>query len=291
MVVGDPARLEQVLGNLFSNAIKFTPAGGQIDVGVRSVGHYWELTVRDSGEGIAAEFLPHLFNRFRQADASTTRRHGGLGIGLAIVRQLVERHGGNVHAQSEGPGCGAIFTVQLPVHRGSTLDATASSNEADAVIATGTETLRGLRVLAVEDQADMLEYLQRILQEHGALVVTTSSAVMALEHLRSATPSFDVLVSDIGMSGLDGYGLIRAVREELRLGPDRLKAVAVTAFARDEERLQALGAGFQACLAKPYQVTQLVRTVRELTSPEPIAAIPPLREPRLRLVENKDSNR
>jgi CheY-like chemotaxis protein/anti-sigma regulatory factor (Ser/Thr protein kinase) len=277
--------LQQVLWNLLSNAIKFTPANGRIEVRVQRVGRYWELTVRDTGEGIAAEFLPHLFDRFRQADGSTARRYGGLGIGLTIVRQLVALHGGSVRARSDGPGCGATFTVQLPVHVGEAHGSAPPPNEPEEVPATDANTLLGLRVLAVEDQSDMREYLRRILEEHGAKVVTASSALEALEQLRADTHPFDVLVSDIGMSELDGYGFIRAVREQLRLGSDHLKAIAVTAFTRDEDRLQALGAGFQACLAKPYQVTQLVRTVRDLTSPEPASRASSVREPRLRLVE------
>jgi PAS domain S-box-containing protein len=285
IVLGDSGRLQQVLWNLLSNAIKFTPTGGEIEVRVEHVGHHWELTVRDTGEGIAAEFLPHLFDRFRQADGSTARRYGGLGIGLSIVRQLVELHGGTVRAESDGPGRGARFTVQLPVHLGKTQAADPAPSEPGELALTPT-LLQGLCVLAVEDQTDMRDYIQRILEEHGAVVTTACSALEALERLRVNTPRVDVLVSDIGLSGLDGYGLIRTIREQLGLGPDELKAVAVTAFARDEDRLQALGAGFQACLAKPYQVAQLVRTVRELTAPQP--AHPQVREPHLRLVENKD---
>ena len=285
IVLGDSARLQQVLWNLLSNAIKFTPAGGRIELRVQRVGRSWQLSVRDSGEGIAAEFLPHLFDRFRQADGSTARRYGGLGIGLTIVRQLVELHGGSVRAHSDGPGCGATFTVQLPVHLGEAHGPQLLPDAPGGAAAMDANTLRGLRVLAVEDQSDMREYLQRILEEHGAVVVTASSALQGLEQLRANTPPFDVLVSDIGMSGLDGYGFIRTVREQLRLGPDQLKAVAVTAFARDEDRLQALGAGFQACLAKPYQVTHLVGTVRDLISPQLISPTPAVREPRLRLVE------
>lgn len=283
IVLGDGQRLQQVVWNLLSNAIKFTPSGGRIEVRAERIGHYWELTVRDTGEGIAAEFLPHLFDRFRQADGSTARRHGGLGIGLTIVRQLVELHGGGVRAHSDGPGCGTTFTVRLPVQMGEVLGPPPFPSEPAEMVATSADTLNGVRVLAVEDQSDMLEYVQRILEEHGAVVVAAPSAREALEHLRANAPPFDVLVSDIGMSELDGYALIRAVREELGLGPDRLKAVAVTAFTRDEDRLNALGAGFQACLAKPYQVARLVRTVRELTAPESVA--PFVREPRLRLVE------
>jgi CheY-like chemotaxis protein len=159
--------------------------------------------------------------------------------------------------------------------------------EAAEVTTLAADILRGVRILAVEDQSDMREYIQRILEEHGAVVVTAASGAEALERLRANTPRIDVLVSDIGMSGLDGYALIRTVREQLGLEPDQLTAIAVTAFSRDEDRLQALGAGFQACLAKPYQVAQLVRTVRELTAPELTSSAPVVREPRLRLVENK----
>jgi PAS domain S-box-containing protein len=287
IVVGDSGRLQQVLWNLLSNAIKFTPAGGRIEVRADRVGHSWELTVRDTGEGIAAEFLPHLFDRFRQADGSTTRRYGGLGIGLAIVRQLVELHGGRVRAHSNGPGQGASFTVQLPVYVGQAHGNTPVQNEPGDVPVTGPDALQGVRVLAVEDQSDMREYIRRILDEYGATVTTAASAGEALELLRADAGRFDVLVSDIGMSGLDGYGFIRAVRKQLELGPDRLKAIAVTAFTRDEDRLQALTAGFQVCLSKPYQVTQLVRAVCELANKPAERQPRPTREPRLRLVENK----
>lgn len=268
IVLGDAARMQQVMWNLLSNAIKFTPGGGQILLVIRRAGHLWELSVRDTGEGIAAEFIPHLFDRFRQADGSISRRYGGLGIGLAIVHHLVELHGGTIHAQSDGPGHGATFSVQLPVYSGEMRGHAHIGPQEVGFDEPENKSLADLSILAVEDHPDMLDYIKQVLEEHGAVVRTASSAGEALQHLEEAPDRFQVLVSDIGMSGLDGYGLIGAIRGKMGLGSDRLKAIAVSAFARDEDRLRALGAGFQAYLSKPYQVAQLVRTVKQVSGRE-----------------------
>ncbi|MBB4591381.1 PAS domain S-box-containing protein [Xanthomonas arboricola] len=265
LVLGDATRLQQVLWNLLSNAIKFTPAHGRIDVTIERDDGHLLVAVRDSGDGIAAEFLPHLFGRFRQADGTTTRQHGGLGLGLAIVQQLVEMHGGQVGATSGGRGKGATFTVRLPEHvpdqakrpRRELRRRLMSEQIVEA------RALNGLRLLAVEDQPDMLDYLRRLLEEQGAEVVTAGSATDALaliDHRGHAR--FDVMLTDIGMPGMDGYGLIRTVRDNLGLDANALPAVAVTALARDDDRKRALESGFQEHLAKPYSVAQLVTAVR-----------------------------
>ncbi len=235
---------------------------------MRRAGHLWELSIRDTGEGIAAEFIPHLFDRFRQADASVSRRYGGLGIGLAIVRHLVELHGGTIRAQSEGPGQGATFILQLPVYTGELRGHAHIAHEQVGFEEPEARSLYGLSILAVEDHPDMLDYIRRVLEEHGARVLSASSARAALERIREAPGRIDVLVSDIGMSGVDGYELINTIRGEMGLGQDRLKAIAVSAFTGDEDRLRALGAGYQAYLLKPYQVIQLLQTVRQVSGRE-----------------------
>jgi signal transduction histidine kinase/CheY-like chemotaxis protein len=263
--LGDAVRLQQVLWNLISNAIKFTPAGGRIVVRAECSQSNCEIRVCDSGEGVAPEFLPHLFDRFTQANGSSSRRVG-LGLGLSLVKQLVEMHGGQVEAHSDGHGKGSIFTVRLPLKPVSTHapeDITGSWKiDPEAM---HPESLKGLRILAVDDQPAMLDYLTRTLTEHGAEVCAVSSGAQALRSLQGADArSFDVLVSDIGMPGMDGYELIRAVRGVERLRQDRLTALAVTAFAREEDRAHILEAGFEAHIAKPIDVAQLITAVREL---------------------------
>ncbi|MEL4892668.1 ATP-binding protein [Xanthomonas protegens] len=267
MVLGDATRLQQVFWNLLSNAIKFTPAHGRIALAIAldDDGEHVSVAVRDSGDGIPPEFLPHLFGRFRQADSTTTRLHGGLGLGLAIVQQLVEMHGGQISAASEGRGCGSVFTVRLPLHRDAPGSRPLREVRAFAMAEQVVEaySLKGVRLLAVEDQPDMLDYLRRLLEEQGAEVVAVGSASEALEVLDGGGhAAIDVMVTDIGMPGMDGYGLIRTVRENMGLGADELPAVAVTALARADDRQRALQSGFQEHLAKPYSVAQLVSAVR-----------------------------
>ncbi|MFT4247386.1 MAG: ATP-binding protein [Pseudomonas sp.] len=266
LVLGDPTRLQQVLWNLLSNAIKFTPAHGRIEVTLVHESGHFVISIRDTGDGIPPEFLPHLFGRFSQADGTTTRRHGGLGLGLAIVQQLVEMHGGQVAAFSEGPGKGATFTVRLPEYtrdqgkrpRRQLRRSLASEQVVEA------KALNGLRLLAVEDQPDMRDYLRRLLEEHGAEVVVVANATDALELLDDgAHTRFDVMLTDIGMPGMDGYGLIRTIRENMGLSAAALPVVAVTALARNDDRRRALASGFQGHLAKPYSVAQLVAAVRD----------------------------
>ncbi|WP_211263661.1 ATP-binding response regulator [Stenotrophomonas terrae] len=270
-VLGDATRLQQILGNLLSNAIKFTPVEGRIEISLLHESGHLVVQIKDDGDGIAPEFLKHLFSRFSQADSTTTRRHGGLGLGLAIVQQLTELHGGTVSAASAGPGRGATFRVRLPefqaqkalrhprrrVQRGRIGEQVLVPN-----------ALQGLRVLAVEDQVDMLGYIRRLLEEQGASVVTAGTAAEALEllDLRGHT-AFDVLISDIGMPGMDGYGLIHTLRQTLGVGADELPAVAVTALARADDRRRAFSSGFQGHVAKPYSVAQLISAIRDARLP------------------------
>jgi PAS domain S-box-containing protein len=256
LVEGDPTRLQQVVANLLSNAIKFTPRGGQVAVTARLDGARVELEVRDTGEGIAPELLPHVFERFRQAESGRARRHGGLGLGLAIVQQLVELQGGRVTVASEGAGRGAAFTVRLPAAS----DAASTSGDGDAA------TLAGLCVLAVEDQPDMREHLCRVLAERGAEVLGVATAAEAVAYLREVARPPHILVSDIGLPMVDGYELVRTVRRDLGLGPDALPAIAVTAFVREEDRQRALEAGYQGYLTKPWTAGRLVSLIRRLAA-------------------------
>jgi PAS domain S-box-containing protein len=266
---GDPHRLQQVMWNLLSNAVKFTPAGGRIDVQfARSDGHA-RITVADSGEGIDPAFLPHVFDRFRQADASSTRRHGGLGLGLAIVKQLVELHGGTVHATSAGVGHGSTFTISLPL-ASAHLRPEAARNASPGAGTVGAQPLAlaapvsiaGVRALVVDDDADARELVRRMLESSRAQVMTAASSAEAIGLLREQP--FDILVSDIGMPGEDGHALMRRIRT-MTEGPARdIPAIALTAYARPEDRDKALRAGFQAHAAKPVDTAALIATVARL---------------------------
>ncbi|MBD1915696.1 response regulator [Phormidium sp. FACHB-322] len=256
-VAGDVARLQQIVGNLLSNAIKFTPSEGQVTVTLQSVDDQAEINVSDTGIGISAEFLPHLFESFRQEDISITRKHGGLGLGLAIVRQLVDIHGGTITAHSLGEGQGATFCVRIPQ-----LSVEASTDPA-AALPHPTLDLSGIRVFSVDDSADTREFLTVLLEQYGANVITAGSATEALAALKTLHP--DVLISDIGMPEMDGYKLIRQVRA---LPPEQggdIPAIALTAYARDEDRQQCLASGYQRHLSKPLDLEKLVQAVVELT--------------------------
>ena len=262
-VSGDAERLQQVVWNLLANAIKFTPSGGRVEVRLGRVGAHVELQVTDSGTGIDPSTLPRLFERFWQADSSTTRAHGGLGLGLAVVRHLVELHGGTVRAESGGEGQGASFTVALPLltlRRPAVVDAAQVAAD-DA--ATGRDVLRGLRVMVVDDDQDTCEIVGAVLRRAGAEVRTCMSASQALTVLDSWVP--DLLVSDIAMPGEDGYTLIRKVRARKSEEGGRMVAMALTAYGREEDRMRALSAGFQAHVGKPIQPGQLVRLVARVT--------------------------
>lgn len=268
IVSGDPARLQQIVWNLLSNAIKFTPKGGRVQVVLERVNSHIELSVIDTGIGIKPEFLPHVFDRFRQADASTTRNHGGLGLGLSIVRSLAELHGGSVRVKSAGEGKGATFIVSLPlvvVHpeavepddfdRFGAIDTSGDYQE---------PALNGVKVLVVDDEPDARELIRLVLEGCEAEVITATSAQEALAVLERERP--DVLISDIGMPQADGYQLIRQVRT---LDPNRggiIPAVALTAYARAEDRKRALLSGYQMHISKPVEPSELIAVVASLTS-------------------------
>jgi PAS domain S-box-containing protein len=258
VVSGDPERLQQVVWNLLSNAVKFTPRGGRIQVRLQRVDSHVEIAVSDTGQGINPQFLPHVFERFRQADSSSTRAHGGLGLGLAIVRHLVELHGGRVRAESPGEGKGATFVVELPLailHQPLTPDRI-HPGAGQGVPFVSKPTLGGVRILLVDDEPDTVETLRVVLEQAGAEVRTATSAGDALATLEAWHA--DVLVCDIGMPEEDGYALIHKVRA---LAPERggyIPAVALTAYARVEDRLKVLSSGFQMHVPKPVEPAELV---------------------------------
>jgi PAS domain S-box-containing protein len=266
-VRGDPARLQQVIWNLLTNAIKFTPKGGQVHVMLQRVRSHVEIIVADTGEGIPPEFLPDVFNRFSQADASTTRRHGGLGLGLAIVRHITELHGGTVSAASPGVGKGATFTVFLPltaVHdeRAQQVTNHAAATDLDQP-APGTLDLAGVSVLVVDDEPDARDLIRRLLERSGAAVTTASTVAEAIDALRRHRPH--VLLSDIAMPGEDGFELLRQVRELPAAEGGSVPAAAITAFARSEDRRRALLAGFQLHVPKPVEPAELLAVVASLS--------------------------
>jgi PAS domain S-box-containing protein len=259
-VLGDEARLQQALGNLLANALKFTPRGGQVDVTLERRGADAVVTVSDTGQGIDPEFLPRLFERFQQQDGTTTRRHGGLGIGLAIVRQLMLLHGGSVQAHSEGPGRGASFSLCLPA-----LGVEAADPAAPAVPAPAAASgLAGMTVLLVDDEPDVRTVAACVLRAAGAQVDVACTADEGLRLLQAAPP--DVLLSDIGMPGRDGYEFMRAVRALPAAAGGRVPAAAFTAFAGLDDREQALAAGYQLHLAKPVAADDLVAAVARLAT-------------------------
>lgn len=260
VVSGDQNRLRQIFWNLILNAIKFTPHGGQVIVRLASMGHFARLSVEDDGEGISKDFLPYVFDRFRQAEASISRKQGGLGLGLAVVRHLVELHGGSVSAESEGRGKGSIFTVDLPL-----LTDAASAAKAAEARTSGAYNFRplkllGLNVLLVEDDDDSRSLLTMMLKRHGANVIAASCSEEALSAIEVEIP--DVLLSDIGMPGEDGYELMRKVKNARS---DIRAAIALTGYAGEKDRERALAAGYQAHLAKPVEPVQLVTTIATLT--------------------------
>ncbi|HZY20266.1 MAG TPA: ATP-binding protein [Ramlibacter sp.] len=261
-VQGDAARLQQTVWNLLANAVKFTPRGGRVAVALRGLAGHAEIVVEDTGSGIPATFLPHLFERFRQADGSITRRHGGLGLGLSIVRHLVELHGGTVRAESAGEGRGARFTIRLPLAQETAGAAVASATRAE--VPTAAPQLAGIRVVVVDDEADARDLLRRLLEDCGAQVATAGDAEAGLRAVQDLRPH--LLLSDIGMPDTDGYELLRRVR---RL-PDDLggcvPAVALTAFARPEDRTRALAAGFAEHVTKPMEPARVLATVARLAT-------------------------
>jgi PAS domain S-box-containing protein len=259
-IPGDPVRLQQVVWNLLSNAIKFTPRGGRVQIRSERVNSHLEIVVTDSGMGISPEFLPYVFDRFRQADQRTSRQHSGMGLGLAIVRHLVELHGGTVSANSEGEGKGATFTVMLPITALYQVDSTGGRVHPAARDLLppdeGTDRLDGLNILVVDDEPDTRELLKEGLEFCGAMVRVAGSAAEAVDSLMASVP--DILISDVGMPGIDGYDLIRQIRG---LPPERggkVAAIALTAYTRVEDRLQALRAGYDMHVPKPVELAELV---------------------------------
>ena len=260
-IPGDPVRLQQVVWNLLSNAIKFTPRGGRVMIRSQRVNSHLEIVVTDTGQGIPADFLPHVFDRFRQADQKTSRQHGGMGLGLAIVRHLVELHGGTVRANSDGEGHGSTFTVMLPITPIYQVDESGgrvhpAARDLLPPVDDCTDRLDGLRILVVDDEADTRELLRQGLEYCGADVKCVGTANEALELLPGNTP--DILISDIGMPGVDGYDLIKRVRG---LPPERggkVPAIALTAYTRTEDRLNSLRAGYDMHVPKPVELAELV---------------------------------
>jgi CheY-like chemotaxis protein/two-component sensor histidine kinase len=257
VVAGDPARLQQIVWNLLSNAVKFTPAGGWIEVSLRLIGENAEVVVSDNGAGIRADVLPHVFDRFHQADRSITRRFGGLGLGLSIVKHLAELHGGSVRAASPGEGKGATFTISLPA-------SVAAPSPSHAHSSHRPEPYRGvslesIRVLVVEDEPDTREFLRRLLEDQGAAVSAAASAHEAMEMFRFAPP--DILISDIGLPEVDGYDLMQRIRSSGMARGETVPAIALTAYARAEDRTRALRAGYQAHIPKPVEPGDLLVTI------------------------------
>jgi PAS domain S-box-containing protein len=259
-IPGDPVRLQQIVWNLLSNAIKFTPRGGRVQIRSERVNSHLEIVVSDTGQGIAPDFLPHVFDRFRQADQRTSRQHGGLGLGLSIVRHLVELHGGTVNAQSSGEGRGATFTVMLPISPIYHLEesgARVHPAARDLLPADDTtDRLDGLRILVVDDELDTRELLKQGLEYCGAVVRVASCATEAIDEIMTNVP--DILISDVGMPDIDGYDLIRQVRGLPLEKGGKVAAIALTAYTRIEDRLHALRAGYDMHVPKPVELAELV---------------------------------
>lgn len=270
-ISGDPDRLQQIFWNLLSNAVKFTPKDGRVQVRLERVNSHVEIIVSDTGQGISPEFLPFVFERLQQADSTTTRSYGGMGLGLAIVRHLVELHGGVVQAMSPGEGQGSTFTVSLPVtifYPETTGIDRVHPTSNSIVSLLDVPTLEGLRILIVDDEADARDMLATLLSQSGAHVLTASSAKAALATLVDAPlgEKPDVLVSDIGMPEEDGYGLIRRIRVLTPEQGGRIPAIALTAFARTEDRIRALASGFQSHVPKPVDPAEFIAVVANLSS-------------------------
>ncbi|MEA5621072.1 ATP-binding protein [Cronbergia sp. UHCC 0137] len=268
-VLGDATRLQQIFWNLLSNAVKFTPQGGKIDIHLEQVNGYAQISIRDSGKGISAEFLPYVFDYFRQADGSATRQFGGLGLGLAIARNIVEIHGGTITVESPGLNQGATFIVRLPLVKNDHPDMILEDIDSSDVTTTHL-TLNRVRILVVDDDADSRDFLAFILQQDGANVITVNSAVKALEVL--AQTDIDVLVSDISMPEMDGYSLMRQLKswegEQSGEIPAIPKSIALTAYAGEWDQHQAIEAGFQLHLSKPIVAEELVSAIADLVNKE-----------------------
>ena len=256
LVSGDATRLQQVMWNLLSNAVKFTPAGGRVTVQLEPIDRQARIRVSDTGKGIAPAFLPYVFDYFRQSDAATTRKFGGLGLGLAIVRHLVELHGGTIQADSPGEGFGATFTVNLPLMQ------YPPKLEQRAQASQQAPTLQGVHVLVVDDDTDTRDFIEFLLQQAGAIVITAASADDALTALRRFQP--DMLLSDIGMPDMDGYMLLQQVRALPPEQGSRTPAIALTAYAGEFDQRRALSVGFQRHVSKPVEPEKLVAVIVSL---------------------------
>lgn len=269
-ISGDADRLQQVIWNLLSNAVKFTPRQGTIEVRLEKIGSFVEIVIKDTGKGIEPEFLPYVFDRFRQQDGATTRKFGGLGIGLAIVRNIAELHGGTVRADSEGEGKGATFTVRLPVRAITEVKKSPSGETDERIVPAVGFTrvpelsidLQGVKVVVVDDETDARELLSSLLTIYGADVTSCDSAMKALDVIPSVKPQ--VLVSDVGMPGMDGFALIKKVREFAPEDGGQVPAIALTAYTRIEDRVRALSQGFQMFVPKPVEPGELVAAIKSL---------------------------
>ena len=262
-ISGDPGRLQQVLWNILSNSVKFTPNGGRIKITLRNADRQAEILVRDNGAGIGKDVLPHIFERFRQADSSTSRAHGGLGLGLAIVRHLVEMHGGTVEAFSQGEGRGAEFKLRFPV-----LHSNTGQSPGQLVRPSFTPRLDGISVLVVEDEVEHAALLKEILEESGASAIVAVNAEEGFRLLNFRRP--DVVLTDIAMSGEDGYSFLKRLRaEELQAGHQRTPAAAITAYGGEEDKRHALSVGFDSFLAKPVEPASVIRLVCDLVRSSP----------------------
>jgi PAS domain S-box-containing protein len=266
-VLGDAARLQQVLWNLLSNAVKFTPDEGQVNVQLECIDTHAQITVSDTGKGINAEFLPYVFDYFRQADSKTTRKFGGLGLGLAITRRLVEMHGGTIWATSPGEGQGSVFTVRLPLIKDSAIIKDTTKADSTNVLAVDSP-LMGIQILVVDDNADTRDFFSFVLEQFGAFVTAVPSASEALQTLAQAQP--DILISDIGMPEMNGYMLMQQVRAiEAEQERQQIPAIALTAYASEIDQQQALAAGFQQHIAKPVAPEQLLTAISSLLQQKP----------------------
>ncbi|MFN9554764.1 MAG: ATP-binding protein, partial [Dolichospermum sp.] len=258
MVLGDPIRLQQIVWNLLSNAIKFTSPGGQVEIGLKTVGSEAQIQVIDTGSGISPDFMPYIFDYFRQADASNTRNYGGLGLGLAIVRHLVELHGGNIWAKSLGKGQGATFTVRIPLFE--------SQPELNPLMESPNNspnsTIDGVKVLVVDDNVDVREFLVFALEEYGAVVMTADSVREALKCLQQFPA--DIFITDIGMPEENGYNLLNQIRSLESTQKRQIPAIALTGYTANEVIAQVLNAGFQKYLPKPIDVFELITAIYEL---------------------------
>jgi CheY-like chemotaxis protein len=264
LVRGDPNRLQQVLWNLLSNAVKFTPSGGRIQVVLERVNSHVEICIEDTGIGIAAEFLPYVFDRFRQGDPTITRRFGGLGLGLSVVKSLVELHGGSVRVKSAGENQGSTFIVALPIFhvRNDQSEPRIPARSTESLEPMELPQLEGVRVLIVDDEADGCALIARILEGRGALPTCVSSGDEALTALTNQR--FDILLSDVGMPNMDGFELIRRARAAEATRGRPIPAIAITAYARPEDRQRSLLAGFHLHLSKPIEAGELIASIAGL---------------------------